>query len=153
MSIFDTIKKPSSPFPETYIGFPEDQDDWSGYNFIDYFKANKKLVGQADASYYVQKDITQLHVFADIYDSDFDCFVVGYFATEMGVDYPNPLSYTYCGVEKAVISTGKAASNIGRFVTFITNPVTLTIAGLAIVGTVTYPYWKPLLKRRKRGRV
>lgn len=151
MSIFDTIKIPSSPFPETYAGFPADQDDWSGYNFIDYFEANKKLIGKGQSALYVQKDISKLHLFADIYDSDFDCFVVGYFPKEMGIEYPNPLSYTYCGIEKTVISTGKAGSNIGKFVEFITHPVTLTIGGLGIAAFFTSPYWKPLLKKKKRG--
>lgn len=152
MSIFDTIKKPSSPFPETYAGMPEDQDDWSGYDFIDYFEANKALIGKGQSAIYVRKDVSELHLFSDIYDSDFDCFVVEYFTNKMGVAYPNPLSYTYCGIEKVIVSTGQAATNIGKFVGFITHPVTLTILGVGVVGVLTYPYWSPmLLKRKKRG--
>ncbi len=149
MSFWNTIKKPSSPYPKTYTDYPEDQDDWSGHQFIAYFEANKLMVGKTKAAFYVSQDVAQLHLFADIYDSDFNCYVVGYFANKMGIDYPNPLSYTYCGIEEIIVGSGKVASNVGKFATFITHPATLVIGGLIIVGAATYPSWKPLLKLKK----
>jgi len=149
MGFFNTIKKPHSPYPQTYIGYPEDQDDWSGYQFINYFESNRKLVGQAQASMYVRADIAQVHLFADIYDSDFDCYVVEYFSNEIGVDYPNPFSYTYCGIESVIVESGRVAANIGKFATTITHPATLIVLGLGLAAAATYPSWKGYLKIKK----
>lgn len=144
-NIFDTIKKPSSPHPGTYAGFPADQDDWTAYQFIDYFEANRTLEGQDQAYRYLSDDIDQLNAFATLYDSKFDCNVLRYFTNEIGQDFPTLLGYPYCGIKGAV-------SGASRTLEAITKPGILIGFALVAGALIAYPYIKPILKKKKRGR-
>lgn len=149
--LFDTIKKPSSVYPQTYTGFPEDQDDWSAYQFIDYFEANRDLVGQSQAVQYLGQDISKLNWFADLYDSKFDCYVLEYFTKEIGQDFPTMLGYAACGVKSAVTGTTEAITNVGKTISVITKPVVIIPLVVGAAALLTSPYWLPLLKKQKRG--
>jgi len=150
MSIFDTIHRPSSVYPQTYMDFPVDQDDWTAYQFIDYFEANRTLVGQAQAALYVSKDVSELNQFADINDARFDCYVLAYWQDEMGLEFRTLLGYAYCGLSEVSKEAGAITDNLAKILGFITKPYVIIPLAVGVGAALTYPYWKPLIKK-KRG--
>lgn len=152
--IFDTIKRPVSPHPETYAGMPEDLDDWTGYNFINYYEANRVIVGPDRAKRYVLEDIDKIHMFATLYDDSYDCYVLKYWQDTFDQMFPGtdaPIGTAWCS-GKEVVSTGaKVVTGVTTTAKVLTSPAFLIPAGIAVVAFFAWPYIKPTLKKRKRG--
>jgi hypothetical protein len=95
MGVFTTIR-PSSQYPETYAGFPEDMDDWSCEFWKEYYKRNKEIVGQEQAMFLLSSDAERVGAFAELGWCKYDCGWIDYMNSE-GASIENFYTSTYCG--------------------------------------------------------
>lgn len=153
--IFDTIKSPGSPYPETYSGFPKDLDDWTAYNFINYYEANRNVVGHVQAERYLYGDIDKIHPWATLYNDSYDCYILDYWQSTFGKMFPGtdaPIGTALCGGKEAVGTGVDIVTGITKTAKILTSPAFL-ITGVVLVGSFfAWPYIQPLLKKKKRGR-
>lgn len=120
MGWFDTIKIPNSQNASTYIGFPEDQDDWLCEHWKQYHSANKNLYGVQYANDIVMLDISKLNMFADFESCNYDCDWLQYFL-DNGLDFRDFLGNIYCtfdNVSDTVYNVSQSLSKKGSILPF-----------------------------------
>lgn len=141
MSIVTTIR-PSYPLSKSkgiYDQFPNDMDDWSCMQWIQYHKNILYRNGRASAKYYLENDGSRIGMFADVNNCKYDCSFVEYFRGQ-GIDVGNIFSNIYCAGAVVVKSAKDTAESVSNVVTGVTNTTkvfksgNLFLAGLLGVG-------------------
>lgn len=110
MGIFSTVI-PSSPNPETYAGFPEDQDDWGCKHWQLYYEQNKALYGAEKARNYFANDFDRIGFFSDGQWCLTDCNWLNFFKKE-GLDYFDIASKVWCGADEVVGNVTESVKNV-----------------------------------------
>lgn len=136
--IFSTVK-PTSPYPSTYAGFPDDMDDWGCGHWKNYYLANKAIIGKDRALQIVDADSSSIGMWADGLMCKYDCAFTEFFEKE-GLSVSNIFSKLYCAGENVVdagANVVESAEGITDFVSSVANSKILLI-GAALGGYYIY---------------
>lgn len=117
--IFSTVK-PTSKYPSTYAGFPEDTDNWSCGQWKTYYQNNKAIIGKAEALKLIEVDMGNIGEFADGQYCRYDCGFIDYFKGE-GLEGGNIFSKIYCAGEGTVDVVSSGVDAVGGIADFVTD--------------------------------
>lgn len=125
---------PSSPYPSTYDGFPEDTHDWSCANWRFYYDRNKSIAGKAKAVEIITLDLYEQGSFSDAHWCKYDCDFMQYLINE-GVPIKNIFTDIACifsNVTETVSDTTETVKDVvyktGNIVKILL-PVGLAVGG------------------------
>lgn len=145
MGLFTTVT-PTSPLKSSYLGFPEDMDDWSCTQWMAYWNRNKNGLGLAKAREIFLIDIENVGSFADVQTCKYDCGFVNFFKKEGFQDVGNIISNAYCAADSAVNTVSTAVEtvsntvgNVGDTLAMVTKPKVI-IAAAILGGILWYNY-------------
>jgi len=97
--MFSTVM-PSSLFPSTYSGFPEDMDDWVCGHWDSYYENNAEFIGSDEAMQLFNIDTGRVGPWANLELCKLDCNFVNKFAA-LGFN-TTLLSDIYCGTGEII---------------------------------------------------
>jgi hypothetical protein len=140
--MFDTVR-PTSPYPSTYAGFPQDMDDWNCGQWKSYYSANKLIMGKDKAIALLERDADSIGSFATGQMCKYDCSFVEFFKKE-GVNVGWIGSKLYCAAENvgdAAVKVSESVENVARtgsgvtdFFADVANSKLLLLAGAGVGG-------------------
>jgi len=107
--MFSTIL-PSSLYPSTYAGLPEDIDDWNCSEWDAYFNRNRAISGEVAAMEVFNLDTSRTGMWANLELCKLDCnFVNKYKALGFNTTL---VSDIYCGAEDVTDAAGNILSGV-----------------------------------------
>ena len=131
--MFSTIK-PTSPDPSTYLGFPEDQDDWGCEIWRTYYDRNKAALGKTKSLEILRVDIDRIGFFADVHLCKYDCEFVDYFSKEYGESVGTIFTDIYCTGKELTSAVSTAASGAHSGIKMLSLIIPIIVVGGVIVG-------------------
>lgn len=110
-----TDLKPSSPYPQTYAGYPDDMDDWECSQWYYYLYDNIMLAGKEQAVRWFNIDADSVSFWSDFHSCRYDCDWVNRIKEIGGKDLEtgaNFLSTTYCGTTETIEDIPKVSKDV-----------------------------------------
>lgn len=130
MGMFTTIK-PTSTIQSTYLGLPDDMDDYVCSDWQIYHSRNKQALGLQKANEIFLIDVGRIGNFASMWVCKYDCDFIEYL-NKNGMPYNSLLTNMYCATEnisEAVQTISEKTNTVAK----ISLPLILGGLGLAFI--------------------
>lgn len=131
--------RPTSQYPQTYAGLPEDMDKWSCDDFKTYYQRNKAIIGKTAAIELAMIEYPRLSWTSTIYNwCKYDCNFVRYFEAEGIPDSSNIFAQIYCIGNTAVDATGNVIDTVGNVTNTLSTLTSNKVVVLGLLGVGAY---------------